>query len=200
MACRHRRPLIGGRLAALATAGVVAGHTLAYIVAEPDGHHRASLLHETGHAYWHTAVVAGLVAAAVSIVGHSLEHFRAERRHGSAAESITRAGVRLGAFQLIVYGLMEAVERAAAHESVASMFGHHLFAIGVAFQIVVATLLVQILRLVGRAAVALAKKLAPPPPARRSRGPARYLALAPFACSLSAWSRPGPSRAPPAVA
>lgn len=194
------RRLIGGRLAALGTAGVVAGHTLAYIVLEPDGHHRASLLHETGHAYWHAALVVGLVAAAASITGHAFAQFRAVRRRGSAAESITRAGVRLGAFQLIMYGLMEAVERSVAHEPVTSMFSHHLFVIGVVFQIVVAILFVQVLRFVGRAAVAIAKKLAPAQPARRSRVAARYPALAPLVCSLSAWSRPGPSRAPPAAA
>lgn len=194
-----RDRLAGRRLAALGTAGAVGAHMLAYVVAEPDGHQRASLLQETGHAYWHAAVAAAAVAGSFSLVSHAVAQFRGARGHRRSAETIGRAGVRLALFQVAVYAVMEFAERAAAHEHVATMFAHHLFVIGVALQVLVAATLAQLLRLVGRAAFAVAKRLAAPKFQRRAPL-TRYHAIAYVGRCLATWDRPGPSRAPPALA
>ncbi|HUP86723.1 MAG TPA: hypothetical protein VM143_13750 [Acidimicrobiales bacterium] len=193
-----RDRLAGGRLAALGTAGAVVAHMLAYAVAEPDGHQRASLLHDTGHAYWHAAIAAAVVAGSFSLVSHAVAQFREARGYRRSAETIGRAGVRLAVFQVAVYAIMEFAERAAAHEPVARLFAHHIFVIGVALQVLVAATLVQLLRLVGRAAVAVAKRLAVPRLPRRAPQ-TRYLAIAYVGRYLATWDRPGPSRAPPAL-
>src|SRR5438105_15915816 len=101
-----RRRLVGGRLAALGAAGVVIGHTLAYLTSEPDGQRRASLLQETGHSYWHAAVVAAVVAGTCSIVAHAVRQFRSARSSAATTETIRRAGARLGLFQVCVYAVM----------------------------------------------------------------------------------------------
>lgn len=58
---RGRAALIGG----MAAAGVVATHVLTFLVAAPDGHHRADLLDRTGH-FSFTLAAAALLGLAVA--------------------------------------------------------------------------------------------------------------------------------------
>jgi len=178
------------RLTLLGTAGVVLGHTLAYAAVVPDGRSRTALLNVTGHAYWRAAVIAAVLSGVVAAASHVV------RSLGPRPDTLPRATARLAAFQVCVFTLMEVSERAVAHQSVASLFDHHVFFVGVAVQLVVAALLAQGLRLLGRAAAALAERARRPPVDRACppRTPAR-----PVPPPAAAWLRTGGSRAPPSV-
>jgi hypothetical protein len=139
-------------LPVLAVTGVVIGHTLTYSVAWPDGSLRASLLQDTGHAYWRAAVAAALLAGAFAAGSHATLAFR---RLGP--QTLPRVGAQLAALQIAIFTMMEASERVAIDQPLTTLFDHHVLVIGVVVQTLVAIVLVQVLRLVGRVAIAVAE-------------------------------------------
>jgi hypothetical protein len=178
----------------LAVTGVVIGHTITYAVAFPDDHHRAALLRDTGHAYWQAAVAVALLAGAVAAGSH-VTH--AVRRRGPL--SLPRAGLRLAALQMVVFTMMETSERVAVDQPVTSLFDHRVLLLGLVVQVAVAAVLVQVLRLLGRAAVAVTGAVA----TRWSPAAAPAVSLSRTAPALvrdAVVGRPCGSRAPPLAA
>jgi hypothetical protein len=178
----------------LAVTGVVIGHTITYAVAFPDDHHRAALLRDTGHAYWQAAVAVALLAGAVAAGSHVAHAVR-----GCAPLSLPRAGLRLAALQMVVFTMMETSERVSVDQPLTSLFDHRVLLLGLVVQAVVAAGLVQVLRLVGRAAIAVASAVA------RVRwtptaAPLLSFVTAPVALRDAILGRPGGSRAPPLTA
>jgi hypothetical protein len=178
----------------LAVAGAAIGHTVTYAVAWPDGAHRASILQDTGHAYWQAAVAAALLAGAFAAGSHVTGAVR-----GATPPTIARAGLHLAALQIAIFAMTEASERVAVDQPLTTLFDHHVLVIGLLVQAVMAALLVQVLRLLGRAASAVASVVAAPwtPPT------APVLAVAQATHVLPADAASGPpcgSRAPPLAA
>ena len=136
MSIRHHRLFLG--LAGVA--GVVVAHTLADLVAFPDGGHRAQELQSTGHGYWPAAVGLALVAA-LTVIGVAV--VRGARRGLSGFERRSRRGHgRLSrvliVWQLGLYTAVELAERVGMGQSPAVLLHERQFALGLAAQVVVA--------------------------------------------------------------
>jgi hypothetical protein len=146
-------------LAALAISGLVAGHTVAYIVTVRDAQARLSLLARTGHSYWHAAMAIAVVGGLTAVVARIARSFSAGRHDGRAP---SQAGLflRLAPMQLVGFVLMETTERLAAHQSPSTVFAHHFLVIGLLAQVVVALLVTAVDRLLSHAAHALGVALA----------------------------------------
>jgi len=97
------------RLLVVAVAGIVVAHAADYALAFPDPARRARALSTTGHAYWPLAVV---VAAACGAAALALA-----ARHGWRADapqaSLPRTAARLAAGQVVLFAVLETVERLA---------------------------------------------------------------------------------------
>src|SRR5256885_83661 len=96
LARMQRRPALW--MAGVAFAGVVAGHSIAYVAAIPDASRRGALLAQTGHSYWGTALVAALLAEVLALAAVATCHFRA----GLAAPAAEPLPIRLGGVQLAI--------------------------------------------------------------------------------------------------
>jgi hypothetical protein len=149
----ERRPLRGFSLGGTAVAGVVVGHWLAYTIAVPDPRVRVEVLAETGHGYWVLAVKAAVVLGITAIVTFTLR--RSYERAGgetSGPEPFSSLVSRLAILQVLAFGAMEVTERVAAGVPVGSLLSHHVFALGVAVQLLVACAGAVMLRWFGRTA------------------------------------------------
>jgi len=165
----HRRPALW--MAGVAFAGVVGGHTIAYFAAVPDASRRGALLAQTGHSYWRTALVAALLVEVLALAAVAARHFRA----GLAIPARGPLPIRIGRFQLAVrlaliqvaaFTGLEVGERLVSRIPVAGMFANHVFALGVAIQVLVAGAGALLLRWLARAAEALGFCLRRPAAAR----------------------------------
>jgi len=129
------RLLLGG----LAAVGIVAAHAVAYVAAVPDPHGRLVVLHDTGHQQWTfvIAIAVGvlIVAAARFMVG-SLTGARKAAAPLGAPYASTAA--RLAGLQVAGFLILESVERASVHESVAHVVTEPAVLIGIALQVLVA--------------------------------------------------------------
>jgi hypothetical protein len=138
-------------------AGVVVGHSLAYFAALPNAGARAELLARTGHSYWHGAVLLALAVAALAFVRHVRDHLSLPLRECPGFLSVA---AWLAVVQVSAYAAIEVGERVAAGYPVQQMFHSALPLIGIAIQLAVAVASTLLLRLLGRAAEALAGTLA----------------------------------------
>jgi hypothetical protein len=145
---------------ALAAAGALASHGLAYRIAEPDPELRRHLLEETGHGYLNLDVIASLLAALV-IVGF--------------AGCVLAGGHRRDAPPLWIFALtppvgftlQEHAERMLHDDSLAiSPVLGSAFLIGLGLQIPFALIALLVARALLFAAGALAIRLGVPPPLR----------------------------------
>ena len=136
---RTRSKLRGLPLASMAGAGVVFGHWLTYVFAVPDAQVRTEILAASGHSYLLLAIKGAVVLGFVSFGTVFVRHLDAATRgEPTVADRVIALATRLSFVQLVAFTAMEVVERIAAGAPVAAMFGHHLFALGLAVQIVVA--------------------------------------------------------------
>lgn len=195
LAMRERRALRGLPLAGVAGIGVVLGHWLAYVVALPNGHLRAEVLADAGHAYWPMAVKAG-VALAIAGLGALTLRLAAGGPAGEDRRSRLFLSLlwRLGLSQLLAFTVLEVSERVAVGAPLSDLWQHHLFVLGLVVQIAVALAGSGLLVLFSRAVVRILARLR----ARRARAvsaPTAHLAR-PFV-RASVLSRPGVVRAPP---
>jgi hypothetical protein len=143
-------------MAGVAFAGVVAGHSLAYFAALPGGIQRDTYLAQTGHSYWHNALVVALLLEVLGLAVVALRSFRAGlRRTLPIRLGARQLAIRLALIQVAVFSALEAGERVASGADVSGMFAHHLFVLGIAIQLVVAVAGVLLLRWLARAAEAL---------------------------------------------
>jgi len=157
---RERRSARALPLAGMAAAGMVLAHELAYRLAVPDGQARALILARSGHAYWLLAVKAGVVLGLSGAGAFFLRHLRVGGVRPGPVESYTRILVPLAALQAIVFTGTETVERLASGAPIGSLFQHHLFAMGLAVQFLVACAGALVLHALGRSAHAVADLLA----------------------------------------
>lgn len=146
-------------LLALAGAGAVAGHALGYLASFADPGLRQTVLTESGHGYWGTAVavavLAGVVGAVVRFAGH-LRRDVADRRFA----------LRLALAQSVLFVAVEALERLVAGTSLSHFFGQHLLTVGILVQILTALVLVGALRVLARATEVILRVLRRPRAAR----------------------------------
>jgi hypothetical protein len=172
--------LRGLPLAAIAAAGVLLGHWLTYVFAVPDPRVRTEILAVSGHSYWLVAIKVAVVLGFVSF-GTVLVRYlgAATRGEPTGADRVIALAARLSLVQLVAFTAMEVAERIAAGAPVAEMFGHHLFVLGLAVQIVVAFAGAFVLLWFGRAAARICQAIcarSPSPPAVFSAWPSLLLA------------------------
>jgi hypothetical protein len=171
------------RAAALgvASAGIVLGHRLTYLVDVPHAQSRAVELARTGHAYLSVAGELATVLMAITLT--SLFLGRVIHREGPAAPLPVLAS-RLGLLQAGAFVTMELTERAVAGTGFGDLAHSGLLPLGVLIQLGVALAGAVLLRLVLGAADRVAAALPaaapsprvaalsfdlPPAPARRTR-------------------------------
>jgi hypothetical protein len=119
-----------------AAAGLLVGHTLSYLIAIPDPHHRDLLLHATGHAYLPAAAQAALLLALAAVAAVVA---RAWSGRGTApTERITPLAATLAAIQVGAFVGQEVLERLIAGAPFGDLVHDHLLPIGIAVQIAVA--------------------------------------------------------------
>jgi hypothetical protein len=155
----ERRLLRGLPTTGIAVAGVVLGHWLAYIAADPHPAARTILLQETGHGYWTWAVK---LAVVTGMAGAGTLALRTACRTAPPTES--RAGSfawlawRLSALQILAFTSMEIAERAIAGAPLEALFGH-LYLVGLAAQFLVACAGALVLLLLRRAVLEVIGRL-----------------------------------------
>jgi hypothetical protein len=190
---RGRRAFGGLPLFGTAAAGVVIGHWLSYQMALPDTHLRHHVLLASGHGHW---LVVVKVAVAFALAGLVTLVVRFGRRTSPTPAPYSWAIGRLALVQAVAFTSMEVVERLGIGAPVAGMFAHHLFALGLAVQLLVAcaggSLLVWISRAVRR--MARAFRARPSVPAVCSPPWRPVTAQAPAGRSISANEIRGPPR------
>jgi len=161
-------------MAGVAFAGVVAGHSIAYVAAIPDASRRGALLAQTGHSYWGTALVAALLAEVLALAAVATCHFRAGLAAPAAGPLPIRLGgvqlaIRLSVIQVAAFTGLEVGERLVSRIPVAGMFANHVIALGVVVQIVAEDGGAVLLRWLASAAEALGSSLRRPATAGTAR-------------------------------
>jgi hypothetical protein len=134
---RGRRAFGGLPVFGMAAAGVVVGHWISYRLALPDGHLRHHVLLTTGHGHWLLVVKLG-AALALAGVATVVARFAGRVPPQGGSEALAWAICRLAVVQAVAFTGMEAVERLGSGAPVGGMFAHHLFALGLAAQFLVA--------------------------------------------------------------
>ena len=140
-----------------AAAGLVLGHTLAYLIAIPDPHQRVFALQRTGHAYLPALdqavlmlVVAGMAAVVVRAFAHT----------GDRPERFGRLARVLVVAQTCAFAAQEVLERLVSGAPLGGLAHDHILVTGIAVQIVVAIVAAGILWLFARTAMSLAAVVA----------------------------------------
>jgi hypothetical protein len=166
---------IGG----VAAAGVLVTHWLTYRLVVPHGHHRAELLHDTGHDHWPvvSAVALALFAASSLRVCALGLRRRPVLPFGSTA-------ARLAAVQAAAWVGLEVGERAVAGHA-ATLDDCVLLLIGTAVQVAVAVLGATLVRVLHRAGAALDSRPFSPPRPRPQPAPRPVSAMPPRLLPLS---------------
>ena len=155
-------------LAGAASAGALAGHSIAYVLAVRNAGLRDALLMATGHRYWPAAVAVAAVAGAFGVGSIAVGHFGRGLR---LAEPAPKAGVfaragTLAGLQVGIFLIQESLERLAIGSPISAFFHGHLLLIGLGVQVGVAFLVALLLGFLASAAEAAGRALATP--ARRS--------------------------------
>lgn len=167
----HRR--VAGKLllAGVALGGVVAGHSVAYIVAIPASATRHAVLAETGHGYWPVAVLAALAACLCAAGSVALRHARAVTGGRALRADVSGwLAPRLAAVQILLYVAAEATERVVAGVPLADLLHGGLLLWGLLAQLLVALAATVLLSWLARAAELVARLLAGPPRPTRAVG------------------------------
>lgn len=177
---------------ALACAGLLGGHWLAYAAVRPDDHSRAHLLESTGHGYWGVAVTVAVAVGAAALVGQV-----AAALQGSAEQrTLTRTTRMLALPQAAGFVVLELVERAVSGGHGGRLLAL-LLAVGIVFQVVVAAALAALAAALVSTVVRLVKG-ARPRVRRRSAPPLPRLRRV-FLPRARVLSGPRATRGPPAL-
>ncbi len=194
----RRRP--SASIAALAWAGVVAGHWIAYLVAVPGANARAATLAETGHGYWLAAVAAAFVLGVSSVAAVFARHLgRGIRREVpmAATARYRRVVLQLAVLQIAIFVVQEILERVEAGAPLSTLVHGGFVLVGIAAQIAVAALVALALTWIGRAAELAGRLLSKPPAQTHARVPRLAVAIH-VLISRPLVGTPG-SRGPPAL-
>ncbi|HUG89041.1 MAG TPA: hypothetical protein VMP42_09790 [Actinomycetota bacterium] len=139
-----KRALLG-----LTAAGVVVGHTIAYVLASAD--------HAPGaHKYWPIAVAVAVVAGITASIRLTLPHLR---EASVAPTPVLPFAARLATLQVLLFVVMEVTERIAGGESAHGFLTSDLAWIGVGIQVLVAFTVALLTRLLGEVAGAIGRAL-----------------------------------------
>jgi hypothetical protein len=168
--------------------GVIAGgwlvaHSVASVLAAPDGHERAHLLHATGHG-WLDVRALGALCAGLALVGFLGAVVRSAR--GEAWRAPPRALLAL--LPLVAATVQEVAERLLSGAPLHAL-ADPLLALVIALQAPFALVALLLLHLLLRGARALARRLGASSPARPRRSPPAPwpplgIVLGPRACAL----------------
>ena len=134
---RGRRAFGGLPIFGTAAAGVVVGHWISYRLAVPDPQARFSVLAASGHGHW-VFVVKIAVALALAGVVTLASRFGSRTPPEMGSGALAWVIWRLAVVQAVAFTGMEIVERIGGGAPVGTMFGHHLFVLGLAVQLLVA--------------------------------------------------------------
>jgi hypothetical protein len=145
----------------VASAGIVLGHWVTYLVDVPRSHARAVELARSGHAY--LSVAGELATAMMAVTLAALFLGRVIHPEGPVSAYPTLAR-RLGLLQAGAFVAMELTERAVAGMGFGDLARGGLLPLGVLIQLVVALIGALLLRLVLRAADRVAAALPSPDP------------------------------------
>lgn len=134
----------------IAAAGVIATHWLTYRLTLPDAHHRAEVLHHTGHAHFPAVSAVGLALFTVAsirlcVLGAS----------GRRVPGLRSTAARLILLQAAAWTALEVGERVVS-DRLPTLDDHGLFVVGLGVQIVVALLGALLVRLVAEVTAAFA--------------------------------------------
>jgi hypothetical protein len=144
----------------MATAGVVLGHWLSYVLALPETRLRDQVLIASGHGYWLSAVKFAVVALVVALGTVAVRHLSGRGRDAAPlGERLSSLTLRLAVVQVVGFTAMEVTERLAYGAPIGGMFLHHLYFLGLAVQILVAAAGALVLLWFGRAAASVAAGL-----------------------------------------
>ncbi|TMK89471.1 MAG: hypothetical protein E6G57_01255 [Actinobacteria bacterium] len=130
------------RLLVVAAAGIVIAHAADYALAFPDPTRRGRALSASGHGYWPAAVALAVVCGAAAVA-------RAVRRGWRSAgprASLPATAARLATGQVLLFTLLETVERLAVGAHPLLFLSSGAFALGVVLQVAVAVAAVLLLR------------------------------------------------------
>jgi hypothetical protein len=188
--------LRGLPVAGAAFGGVVVGHWLSYLLAIPGPRIRSEVLAETGHQYWLTAVKLALVLAVIALASAAVRQVGAVlRREPDPTPGPRALALRLATLQLAGFLALEATERLAAGAPLSTLLSHHVLALGLLVQVLIAGILALVLSLVVRAVRAVARAFV------RAPVPRLVLSLpghpAPFVLRPALIDGPASPRGPP---
>jgi hypothetical protein len=135
---------------AIGAAGLLLAHWVAYVLAVPDSSHRETLLARTGHGYMPGAAeIAGALALGAVL---ALILSRLVDRHPEDPPTLPRLAGAMTALQASIFAAVEIAERVASRAPLDEMIHDHVLLIGIAIQVLVATLGALLLRWLDRAA------------------------------------------------
>jgi hypothetical protein len=178
------------RLLVTATAGIVLAHAADYALAFPDPARRGRELSATGHGYWPAAVAAAVVCGGLGLA----LAVRRGWRGTSPPTSVAATARRLAAGQVVLFGVLETVERVAVGGHPLSFLTSAQFALGVVLQVAVAVAAAVLLRGVERGARRVATTRRRPRHAGERRRP---WALPADDAVVRWWGIAGDARGPP---
>ena len=177
----------------VAVTGVVAAHAADYALAIPDPARRSHELAATGHGYWPVALAAAFLAAAAAVAFAARKGLRVAR-----SAPVLPAAWRLAGGQVLLFIVVETVERLGVGVDPRPFLHSPQFALGIALQIAVALVAVLVLRGVegGARSVAAVRRWA------RLRRPAPLLTWTVPSDEVVVrwWGTAGDARGPPAPA
>lgn len=136
----------------IAAAGVLATHWLTYRLAVPHAHHRADLLHESGHTHWPVVSAVGLAlftAASLRLCAIGLR--------GRRVAGFRSTAVNLAALQAAAWMVLEVGERVLAGRLV-TLDDHAVLVTGLGVQVAVAVLGAAVVRVTVRVLSAFAAR------------------------------------------
>ena len=183
----------GAALAAAAVVGLVGAHILDYTLLFRNSVVRSGLLRQSGHGYFSRAIEFAIASAIIAVIGSVALGFMRERSRRSEPWSIRRAAGALALIQSGAFIALEAGERVIAHAHAEQFIKVTL--LGVALQIVVATVATIVVALLERVGEIVAQALASAPP-RHARVVSSPKPITEIVSSISVLLR-APPRAPP---
>jgi hypothetical protein len=152
MSARRRLATLG-----VAVAGVLAGHWLTYVAVTPIAGSRATVLHETGHAYLGMANDLALVVALVAIATMFIGQLTSPASMAAAGHpGVTARVIR---FQVSAFVLLEVLERLTSSAPLSELIHTGILPVGIVAQAGVAFLVARAIRWLLRAADRVAAAL-----------------------------------------
>ena len=122
-------------LAGLAAAGVVAGHSLGYAAAAPDGHHRQELLAESGHGAWEFVIPCALALLVAGLARFACRRVWDARSSEANGPLFFGTAKRLVLVQSLGFIGLEAAERAFSGEGALAIVHERPVAFGLLAQL-----------------------------------------------------------------